>query len=87
MVAAKQRAVAGGGETAVIPVRDVVRFAPRCGDGAVREGAALVTRNQRQSLRCGEKPGFTSEVQNFTLGPKERGDDIRVAGNFAKCCC
>nr|BFE43180.1 hypothetical protein GCM10017547_10730 [Pseudarthrobacter oxydans] len=70
--------------TAVGPVGDVVCFAPRCGNGAVGEGAALIAGNEGEALDRGEEAGLASQVQDLALGAQDCGDDVGVAGELAQ---
>lgn len=83
MVAAQQGAVVGSGGAAVGPVVDVVGFAPRRGDSAIGEGAALVAGGDGFADVGREHPGGAADVQDAAVAAEQDGDDVRVAGDLA----
>ncbi|MCY1233795.1 hypothetical protein D9M72_463520 [compost metagenome] len=61
----------------------MVGFAPGGGDGAAREGAALVAGGEGFADVGREDPRGAADVQDAALVAEEDGDDVRVAGDLA----
>ena len=80
---AEQGAVAGSGGSAAGPVGDVVGLAPGGGDGALREGAALVPGRDGLADVGREDPGGAADVQDLALAAEDDRDDVGVAGDLA----
>ena len=73
----------GSGGSAAGPVGDVVGLAPGRGDGALREGAALVPGRDGLADVRREDPGGAADVQDLALAAEHDRDDVGVAGDFA----
>src|SRR6478735_9316803 len=83
VMGAEQGSVVGSGGAAAGPVGDVVGLAPGGGDGALREGAALVPGGDGLADVGREDAGGASDVQDLALAAEDDRDDVGVAGDFA----
>ena len=61
----------------------MVGLAPKCGDCALREGAALVPGCEGLADVGREDPGGASDVQDPAFAAEDHRDDVGVAGDLA----
>ena len=83
VVVAQQAQVVQVGGASVGPVVDVVGVAVAGSSSAAGEPAAFVPQDHRSAQGAGGGVGDPAEVEGFTSGAQNGGDDRRVAGQAA----
>ncbi|MFF1879395.1 hypothetical protein, partial [Leifsonia sp. NPDC058230] len=70
-----------GAAVVVVPPPDVVRFGIGRRVGAAAPGAAAVAFGEGEFLGAGEEAVAAAEVEDFTVGAEDGGDEVGVGGH------